>query len=105
MIGLKFIHMNRCRFLKLAPLLVAITTLLWGVNVTGVRADTTEADRRPPHAIRDPKVDPNLTPAQRARVTRKAEFKKKQDVRKYVKDVVEGEQSAPPGNRGKGGAK
>ena len=102
---LKLLLLNRCKLLQFATFVVAVTTLLWGIDVTTVRAETTPADPLHPYAIRDPKVDPNLSPAQRARVQRDAAATKRKAARKFVKDVAEGKQPAASDKKDTGGDK
>jgi hypothetical protein len=106
---LKCMLLNRCTLSLFAFFLAAVTAL--GINVTCAAANASdEAKPKNSHeayAIRDPKVDPNMHPAERARVQREAVIKKRQDVRKFVQKMIEGEQGAAPGkgkNEG-GGAK
>jgi hypothetical protein len=105
--GLKRMLMNRCRLLLFAPFLVAVTAL--GINVTCAGAnDSGKGQPKNSHdyyKIRDPKVDPKLSAEKRARVQRDDVFKKRQDARKFIQNVMAGDQGAPSDKKEGGGAK
>lgn len=98
MIGLKFRLGNRCKTLLVLPFIMAVTALfLGGINVTAAGAD--QSNKHPKnaaeyHAIRDPKIDPNLSPAQRARVQRDAAIKNRENSRKFIQNVIAGKESS-----------
>ena len=98
MSGLKFKLRNSCKPLLLLPFILAVAALfLGGINVTSAGAD--QSGRHPKnaaeyHAIRDPKVDPNLSPAQRARVQRDAAIKNRENTRKFIQNIMAGKESA-----------
>jgi hypothetical protein len=60
-----------------------------------------------PYAIRDPKVQKNLSPPARARLTRAAAIQKKQEARKFILEKVKAEQAqaAVPAPKGAANAK
>jgi hypothetical protein len=94
---------------RLTPLLcksLALTAavLLLGISATYADQGSAPSDPLNPHKILDPKVDPNLTPDQRAKVQRDAAIQKRKDLRKFIKDVSEGKQSTTSGNTNGGGA-
>ena len=92
--------MNRFKAMMFTALVVAVTALLWG-NVA--MADTAAtAQPNAVHAIRNPNVDPKLSPAQRARAQRQASINKSKATKKFIQSVVEGKQPASSDN---GGAK
>jgi hypothetical protein len=98
MSGLKFKLRNRGKSLLLLPFIMAVTALfLGGINVTSAGAD--QSGKHPKnaheyHAIRDPKIDQNLSPAQRARVQRDAAIKNRENSRKFMQNVMAGKESA-----------
>ncbi len=99
---------NRSKLLQFAPVVAAlIAFFMLGVNVpsAGANANAQGADQ-PKNAhdyykIRDPKVDPKMPSAQRSRIQRDASFKKRQDVKKSIQQIMSGSQPASHG----GGAK
>ncbi len=96
-----------CKQLLLLPFVLAVAALFWGgVNVTIAGADQPDKHSKNAHEfykIRDPKVDPNLSPRERARVQRDAVVKNRADARMFIQRViVEGQQ---PGSPSQGGAK
>jgi hypothetical protein len=98
--------LNRCKPLLLALLLVAVTAL--GINVSYADANPSVTNPKNSHeayAIRDPKVDPNLPPAARARVQRDASINKRHEVKKFIQKMVEGEQAGSSGKKEGGGDK
>ncbi len=96
--GLKFKLGNRCKSLLLLPFIMAVTALFWGgINVTSAGADQSEKHPKNSHeyhAIRDPKIDPNLSPKERARVQRDAAIKNRENSRKFMQNVMAGKESA-----------
>ena len=98
MIGLKFRLGSRWKPLLVLPFIMAVTALfLGGINVTSVGADQSKKHPKNAaeyHAIRDPKVDPNLSPAQRARVQRDAAIKNRENTRKFIQNIMAGKESA-----------
>ena len=101
MSGLKFKLRNRCKPLLSLPFIMAVTALFWGgINVTCAGADQSEKQPKNAknaheyHAIRDPKVDPKLSPEQRARVQRDAAIKNRDNSRKFIQNVMAGKESA-----------
>ncbi len=82
---------------------IAAAVLLQGIGIT--YADTGTAGERlvHPYAIRDPKIDQNLSRAQRARVQKEAVIKKRHASKKFVRDYAEGK--AASDSKGKGVAK
>ena len=96
---LKLKFRNRCKFFLSLPFVMALTALfLGGINVTSAGADQSNKhhakNSHEYHAIRDPKIDPNLSPANRARVQRDASIKNRQNARKFIQSVVEGKDAA-----------
>jgi len=85
---------------------MAVIALFWGgINVTCAGADQSEKhpkNSREYHSIRDPKVDPNLSPAQRARVQRDAAIKNRDNTRKFIQNIMAGKE---PASSQEGGAK
>jgi hypothetical protein len=102
---------SRCKRLLFLPFVLAVAALFWGgINVTCAGADQ-GADQKDKHhaknsheyhAIRDPRVDSNLTPKQRARVQRETAIKNRADARMFIQNVMEGKQ---PAAASEGGAK
>jgi hypothetical protein len=98
----KLMLWNRCKLLLFLPFVMAVTSLfLVGINVTSARAADQPKNAHDMYKIRDPKVDPKMSPAARARVQKNNAIKKKQDARKFMQDVVEGKQ---PASSDKGGS-
>jgi hypothetical protein len=99
---LKQMLRNKCKPLLFAPFVAALTAFfILGVNVPYAGADHQRKDK-PKNAhehyrIHDSKVDPNLSPAQRARVQRDAAFKRRQDHKKAVQDIMSGKEPASSG--------
>ena len=95
------------KYLLLASVVIAVTALLLlGTGVRSAAADPVDkkaANAHEAYRIRDPKVDPKMSPVQRARIQRDAEVKKRQDTRKFINDVMAGKVKAL-GNK-EGGAK
>jgi hypothetical protein len=98
MSGLKFKLRNRCKPLLLLPFIMAVTAHFWGgINVTCAGADQSEKQPKNAHeyhAIRDPKVNANLSPAERARVQRDAAIKNRDNTRKFIQDIMAGKEPA-----------
>jgi hypothetical protein len=97
---------SSCRRLLFLPFVLAVAALFWGgINVTCAGADQKEKknakNSHEYHAIRDPRVDQNLTPKQRARVQRDAAIKNRADARMFIQNIMEGKQAASS----EGGAK
>ncbi len=93
---------KRCRLLLFSPLVAAVTALfLLGVNVPCAGAAASDKDQpknsKEYYKIRDPKVDPKMSPARRARIQRDAVFKKRQHVRKQIQNIMEGKQPESSG--------
>jgi hypothetical protein len=85
---------------------IAVTALSWGFDVTAANADTSaQGQPNAIFAIRDPKVDPNLSPKQRAQVQRDAFIKQRKETRKFIKDMAEGKKPAASEKSDKGVAK
>ena len=80
------------------PFVIAEIALFWGgIDVTRAGADQSEKQPKNSHeyhAIRDPKVDPNLSPAQRARVQRDAAIKNRDNTRKFIQNIMAGKDPA-----------
>jgi hypothetical protein len=95
------------RFIPLARMLfvATATVLVWGSGVSHAERVFSAADRLHPDAIRDQKVDRNLSPAARARLQRAAAIKKKKDTQKFIQELVQADQPAASPKTGKGGAK
>jgi hypothetical protein len=95
--------MNRLgsKFLQLAPFAAALAALfVLGVSVPFAGAAPGKDQPKNSHdyyKIRDPKVDPKLSSAQRARVQRDAAFQRRQAQRKMIQDVMSGKQPAASG--------
>jgi hypothetical protein len=101
MSGLKFKLRNRCKPLLSLPLVIAVIGLFWGgINVTSAGADQSEKQLKDIknaheyHAIRDTKVDPKLSPKERARVQRDAAIKNRENSRKFIQNIIAGKESA-----------
>jgi len=101
MSGLKFKLRNRCKTLLSLPFIMAVTALFWGgINVTCAGADQSEKQLKDAknaheyHAIRDPKLDPNLSPKERARVQRDASIKNRDNARKVMQNIMTGKEPA-----------
>lgn len=98
--------MSRLRkYLLLAPAVAAVTALLLlGTGIRSAMADNMDKPKNAHDAykIRDPKVDPKMSPQQRARFQRDAQVKKRKDTRKFVEGVMAGKIQAAGNN---GGAK
>lgn len=98
MSGLKFKLRSRCKPLLSLPVIMAVIALFFGgINVTGAGADQSHKhpkNSREYHSIRDPKIDPNLSPAQRARVQRDAAIKNRENTRKFIQNVTAGKESS-----------
>ena len=92
------------KYLLLAPAVTAVTAiLLLGTGIRSAAADPM-GDKNPKNAheayrIRDPKVDPKMSPTERARIQRDAEIKKRKDTRKFIEGVMSGKVQAA-GNKG-----
>jgi hypothetical protein len=92
----------RCKLLQFAPFVAALTAVfLLGVNVPLAGAAPSGNDQpknsHDYYKIRDPKVDPKLSANKRARTQRDASFKKRQDVKKSIQDIMAGKQPASSG--------
>jgi hypothetical protein len=98
---------NSGKHLLFLPFVMAVTALFGGgINVTCAGADQKDKhnakNSHEYHAIRDPRVDPNLSPKQRARVQRDAAIKNRADARMFIQNIMEGKQ---PAASTEGGAK
>lgn len=87
------------KYLLTAPVIMAVTALfLWGGVVTSAAADTAKPkNAHEAYKIRDAKVDPKLSSAERAHLQRQNAIKKRQDARKFVEDAATGKLSASGG--------
>jgi len=101
--------MNKCKPLLSLPFIMAVTALFWGgINVTWAGADQSEKQAKDAkntheyHAIRDPKVNPKLSPKERARVQRDAAIKNRENSRMFIQNIMAGKE--PAASQG-GGAK
>ena len=88
---------NSCKLLLFLPFVMAVTALFWGgITVTCAGADQSEKQLKDAknsheyHAIRDTKVDPKLSPKERARVQRDAAIKNRDNTRKFVQNTIAG---------------
>jgi len=93
---------NRCKFLQFAPFAAALAAFfLLGVTAPSAGAAASKKDEpknsHEYYKIHDHKVDPKLSPAQRARIQRDAALKKRQDQRKAIQDIMSGKQPASSG--------
>jgi len=97
--------MNKFGLLLVAAFMAAVTALCWGTGVSYAQQgpEVKAAGDKDPAAVKR-KTDAAI----RARAQRDAALKKRHDTQKYIKQVVEGQQSgaaAPaPEKAGKGGA-
>ncbi len=102
---LKQMFRNRRKLLQFAPVVAALTAFFFlGVNVPFAGADANGKDNpqnyknaHDYYKIRDPKVDPKLTSNERARIQRDTVFKKRQEIKKSIQDIMSGKQPAPSG--------
>ncbi len=82
------------KYLLLTPAVIAVMALLLlGTGIGSATANT--VDNKPKNAhdaykIRDPKVDPNMSPQHRARIQRDVQVKKRSDTRKFIEGVMAG---------------
>ncbi len=97
--------MTRRKPLLFVLFVMAAGIFLQGISVAHADTDTKGEQRMHPHAIRDPRVDSNLTPAQRARLQRDASVKRRHAVKQLIHDVAEGKQPAASDHREQGVAK
>ncbi len=97
--------MQLLRILRLAPVVAALTAFFF-LGVSAPLAGADDNGKGDPknyknahdyYKIRDPKVDQKLTTAQRARVQRDSVFKKRQENKKYIQDIMSGKQPTPSG--------
>ncbi len=96
---------NRRKLLRIAPVVAALTAFLFlvvnvplaGADANGKGSPKNYKNAHDYYKIRDPKVDPKLTSGQRARVQRDSVFKKRQENKKYIQDIMAGKQPAPSG--------
>lgn len=103
--------MSTARLKKLSlwlrgPLVILAAVLLSGVG--GAHAERIVqqyANAQTSHVIRDRSIDPKLSPAARARAMKAASIKKKEEARKFIQNVAEGEQAAASAGREKEVAK
>jgi hypothetical protein len=97
---LRTLLLKRTRHCLLVSFVLAATALCWGARVSC-------AAQGPVVAKPDPFAAKRAADAKRARAQRDAAVKKRQEGRKYLKQVIEGQHSAtaPPVDDGKGGAK
>ena len=100
---------SSCKRLLFLPFVLAVAALFWGgINVTRAGANQPDKNNHHPknaheyYKIRDPRVDPNLSPKQRARVQRDAAIKNRADARMFIQNIIEGKQ---PASSSQGGAK
>jgi hypothetical protein len=98
--------MNRFRLLLCTLFVVAVTAFSPGIGVTYAQQDSAVAQPTPEQeraAAKRAEAD-----AVRARAQRDAAIKRRQDAKKYIQKVIDGQQSgasaAAPSNSGKGGA-
>jgi hypothetical protein len=88
--------------LQFASFAAALTAFfLLGVNVPYAGANApgkdTPKNSHEYYSIRDPKVDPKLSADKRARIQRDNVFKKRQELRKNIQDLMAGKQPASSG--------
>ncbi len=95
---------NRRKLLRFAPVVAALTAFLFlVVNVPFAGADNGKGSPKnyknahDYYKIRDPKVDSKLTSAQRSRVQRDSVFKKRQEHKKNIQDIMSGKQPTRSG--------
>jgi hypothetical protein len=98
--------MNRLtgKFLQFAPFVTALTALfvlVVSVPFAGANAPGKDKPKNSHeyYSIRDPKVDPNLSADKRARIQRDASFKKRQDLKKNIQDLMAGKPASGGGDK------
>jgi hypothetical protein len=102
--SIKQILGDRCKLLRFAPFVAALTAFfLLGVNVPAAGANApgkdTPKNSHEYYSIRDPKVDSKLSADKRARVQRDTVFKKRQELRKNIQDLMAGKPASGGGDK------